>query len=271
MTMSIRYLVVGYITIMFVMASAVAEEVKIMGLTEKSAALLDGTKSLEYLTGSCQKKKSRMKCHLNHIEVKKIDTTLLEDKAREVMAHAKNDPQSLDNFIASHLPHVCHEPDSIQAMLDDTPKSNKISRGERELRQATWQFCAERSEENLRAMVDIRVKMQSRTCSVWVKSYEQKFYLHGKEWINQSGPYGECGVIDTAIFSNTLSNSQGQETRFNRYRTRQIMTRNNAPQCQQGHEKDYRFVLEKPWYVDCEYIDFSPLTFGWNFWHPSAP
>src|SRR3989449_791427 len=175
MAMRMRSLAVVSITIMFVMASAVAEEVKIMGLTEKSAALLDGTKSLEYLTGSCQKKKSRMKCHLNHIEVKKIDTTLLEDKAREVMAHAKNDPQSLDNFIASHLPHVCHEPDSIQAI------------------------------------------------------------------------------------------------RFNRYRTRQIMTRNNAPQCQQGHEKDYRFVLEKPWYVDCEYIDFSPLTFGWSFWRPSAP
>ena len=46
--MSIRYLAVGYITIMLVMASAVAEEVKIMGLTEKNAALLDGTKSLEY-------------------------------------------------------------------------------------------------------------------------------------------------------------------------------------------------------------------------------
>ena len=269
--MSIRYLAVGYITIMLVMASAVAEEVKIMGLTEKNAAFLDGTKSLEYLTGSCQKKKSHMQCHLNQIEVKKIDTTPLEDKAREVMAHAKHDPQSLDNFIASNLPPICQEPDRIQAMLDDTPKSSQMSRGERELRQATWQFCAERSEENLRAMFDTRLKMQSRTCSVWVKSYEQAFSLHGKEWISKSGPYGECGVIDMAIFSNTLSNSQGQETRFNRYRTRQIMTRNNAPQCQQGHEKEYLFVLEKPWYVDCEYIDFSPLTFGWSFWHPRSP
>jgi hypothetical protein len=79
MAMRIRYLAVGSITIMLVMASAVAEEVKIMGLTEKSAALFDGNKSLEYLTGSCQKKKSRMKCHLNHIAVKKIDTTLLLD------------------------------------------------------------------------------------------------------------------------------------------------------------------------------------------------
>ena len=269
--MSIRYLVVVYTILIFVIASAVAEEVKIMGLTEKNAALLDGTKSLEYLTGSCQKKRSHMQCHLNQIAVKKIDTTPLEDKAREVMANAKNDPQSVDHFIASHLPHTCNEQDSLQAMLDDTTQSNKMSLGERELRQATWQFCAERSEDNLRAMFDIRVKMQSRTCSVWVKSYEQKFSLHGKEWISQSGPYGECGVIDTAVFSNTLLNSQGQETHFNRYRTRQIMTRKNAPQCQQGHEKDYLFVLEKPWYVDCEYIDFSPLTFGWNFWTPSSP
>ena len=74
--MRIRYLAVVYITIILFIASVVAEEVKIMGLTEKNSALLDGNKSLEYLTGSCQKKKSRMKCHLNHIEVKKIDTTL---------------------------------------------------------------------------------------------------------------------------------------------------------------------------------------------------
>jgi len=212
-----------------------------------------------------------MQCHLNQIAVKKIDTTPLEDKAREVMAHAKNDPQILEHFIANNMPHLCHEQDSLQAMLDDTPKSSTMSRGERELRQATLQFCAERSEDNLRAMFDIRVKMQSRTCSVWVKSYEQKFYLHGKEWISKSGPYGECGVIDTAVFSNTILNSQGQETHFNRYRTKQIMTRKNAPLCQQVHEKDYLFVLEKPWYVDCEYIDFSPLTFGWSFWPPSSP
>src|SRR2546422_10283602 len=127
MTMSIRYLAVGYITLILLITSAVAEEVKIMGLTEKNAALLDGNKSLEYLTGSCQKKKLHMKCHLNHIEVKKIDTTPLEDKAREVIAHAKNDPQSLENFITSNLPHICNEPDSIQAMLDDTPKSSTIS------------------------------------------------------------------------------------------------------------------------------------------------
>src|SRR5712664_2980905 len=115
MAMRIRSLAVVYITIMLVMASAVAEEVKIMGLTEKNSALLDGNKSLEYLTGSCQKKKSRMQCHLNHIAVKKIDTTPLEDKAREVIAHAKNDPQSLENFIANNMPHICHEQDRIQA------------------------------------------------------------------------------------------------------------------------------------------------------------
>jgi len=39
--MSIRYLVVVYTILIFVIASAVAEEVKIMGLTEKNAALLD--------------------------------------------------------------------------------------------------------------------------------------------------------------------------------------------------------------------------------------
>ena len=72
--------------------------------------------------------------------------------------------------------------------------------------------------------------------------------------------------METAVLSSTLSNSQGQEIRFNRYRTQHIVTKKNASLCRAGEDKEYVFVLEKPRYTDCAYIDFSPQTFGWSVW-----
>jgi hypothetical protein len=89
--------------------------------------------------------------------------------------------------------------------------------------------------------------------------------------LSTRGPYGPCGFIDTAVFSGSLYNSQGQEIRFNRYRTRQIVTKKNAPLCRAGEDEEYVFVLEKPQYADCVYIDFSPWTFGWSLWQPRSP
>ena len=54
------------------MASAGAEDVKIMGLMETHAARSGSKQPLAYLTGSCQKKHKRMKCHLNEIAIKKL-------------------------------------------------------------------------------------------------------------------------------------------------------------------------------------------------------
>ena len=67
------------------MGTAGAEDVKIMGLMDTHATRSDSTRPLAYLTGSCQKKSKRMKCHLNEITVKKLDTTPFEAKATEVM------------------------------------------------------------------------------------------------------------------------------------------------------------------------------------------
>jgi hypothetical protein len=262
---------VGFMIILLVIASAVAEEVKIMGLTDTNPSIVDGNRSLAYLTGSCQQKKASMKCQLHQIEVKKIDTAPLEEKAKEVLANAKSDPQSLENFIQSNLPPLCNDPGIIKAMLDDPSQSEKISHGELELRNATLQFCADRSEESLRTLFDIRLKVQSSTCSVWVNSYERAFRLRGNEWVSQKGPYGDCGLIETDTLSNALFGSKGQVTHFNRYRTRHINTRNNPLLCKEGYEKEFLFVLEKPWYADCVYIDFSPMTFGWGFWNPHSP
>jgi hypothetical protein len=169
------------------------------------------------------------------------------------------------------MPPMCNEPGIIKEMMDDTSKNEKISRGEVELRNAVLQFCADRSEENLRTMFDMRLKVQSRTCSVWVNSYEREFRLRGNEWMSQRGPYGACGLIETHILSDTLLDSKGQITHFNRYRTRQISKINKPLLCKESYQKEYIFVLEKPWYADCVYIDFSPMTFGWSFWNPRFP
>ena len=263
---------VGSLTLLLaVITAAVAEDIKIMGLTEKNPARVDGNRSLNTLTGSCQNKQSSMACHLHQIAVKKIDTTPLAAKAQEVIAQAQSDPHSLEHFIQSHLPPMCNDPVSIQAMLEATAKNEQISQGERELRTAVLQFCADRSAENLRTMFERRLKVQSSTCSVWVNSYTRVFRLRGNEWVSQQGPSGPCGVTETHILSNPLVDSKGHITHFNRYSTSHISTSKHPLLCKESSHKEYLFVLEKPWYADCVYIDFSPRTFGWGFWNPRSP
>jgi hypothetical protein len=252
--------------LLLVIRFASAEDVKIMGLMETHAVRADSTRPLAYLTGMCQKKPKRMKCHLNEIEVHKLDTTLFEAKAKEVMDQVNNDPHNVDRVIERQMPYLCQEHTVGTDRMDETSQSAALSPGEQELRQATQHFCAEKSVDNLRALLDLRVKMQARTCSLWVKSYDKDFTLRGTEWVSTQGPSGPCGVRETAVLSSTLSNSQGQEIRFNRYRTQHIVTKKNAALCRAGEDKEYVFVLEKPRYTDCAYIDFSPQTFGWSVW-----
>ena len=209
---------VGSLTLLLaVIAAAVAEDIQIMGLTEKNQVRGEGNRSLEYATGSCQHKQSSMACHLHHIAVEKIDTTPLEAKAQEVIAQAQSDPHSLEPFIQSHLPPWCNDPVRIQAMLEATTTNAHLSQGERELRTAVLQFCADRSAANLRTMFDRRLKVQSSTCSVWVTSSARTFRVRGNEWVSQQGPSGSCGVTDTHILSNPLVDSKGRITHFNRY------------------------------------------------------
>jgi len=55
--MDIRSLAIASFTFfLFIMASASAEDVKIMGLMDTNAARSDGTRPLTYLTGNCQPK-----------------------------------------------------------------------------------------------------------------------------------------------------------------------------------------------------------------------
>ena len=68
--MYIRSLAVVSLTFfLLVMATAGAEDVKIMGLMDTNAVRSDRTRALAYLTGSCQKKHRRMQCHLNRVRV----------------------------------------------------------------------------------------------------------------------------------------------------------------------------------------------------------
>jgi hypothetical protein len=266
-----RALAVASLILLLVIASIGAEDVKIMGLTETHAARADSQRPLAYLTGSCQKKHRRMTCHLNEIAVNKVDPTPLADKAKAVMDQVQQDPHSVENIIASQMPYLCQEPTSGQARQEETAPSATLSPDEQALRQATGHFCAAKSEEHLQALFALWGQMQARTCTLWVTSYDKDFTLRGTEWVSTQGPAGPCGVMETAVFSSPLYNSQGQEMRFNRYRTQHIVTKKNAPLCQAAEDKEYVFVLEKPRYAECVYIDFSPWTFGWSWWQPRAP
>ena len=269
--MPIPSLAVASLILLTVIAAAGAEDVKIMGLMDTNAARSDSKRSLAYLTGSCQKKPKRLQCHLNEIAVTKLDTTLFEAKANEVMEQVKQDPHNVDPVIERQMPYLCPDPTPGTDRLEEPSQSAPLSPGEQELRQATRHFCAEKSVENLRALLDLRITMQARTCTLWVTSYAKEFTLRGTEWVSTQGPSGPCGVMETAVFSRSLHDSHGQEIRFNRYQIRHSVTKKHAPRCPAGEDKEYVLVLEKPRYADCVYIDFSPQTFGWSVWQPRSP
>ena len=270
--MYIRSLAVASLTFfLFVMASAGAEDVKIMGLMDTNAAHSDPKRPLTYLTGNCQQKPKRMKCHLNEITVHKLDTTLFTAKAQEVMEQVTQDPYNVDRIIARHMPYLCQEHMIDTDKTDTTSPSTPLSPGEQELRQATQQFCAAKTADHLRAVLDLRGKMQAQTCALWVTSYDKDFTFRGTEWVSTQGPSGPCGLVETAVLSRTLYDRHGQEIRFNRYQIRHSMTKKHAPRCTAGEDKDYVLVLEKPRYAECVYLDFSPQTFGWSVWQPGTP
>jgi hypothetical protein len=265
-TMYIRALAIVSLTFFLVIGFAGAEDVKIMGLMDTNAARSNPKRPLAYLTGSCQQKHKRMKCHLNEITVHKLDTTLFEAKANEVMAQVKQEPHNMARVIERQMPYLCPDPTTGPDRLDEPSQSAPLSPGEQGLRQATRQFCVEKSTDSLRALLELRATMQARTCALWVTSYDKDFTLRGTEWVSTQGPSGPCGIRETAVFSRTLYDSHGQEIRFNRYRIRQSVTKKYAPRCIAGEDKDYVLVLEKPRYTDCVYLDFSPQTFGWSGW-----
>src|SRR6266700_1274032 len=213
-TMDIRALAVASLSLLLVIATAGAEDVKIMGLMDTNAARSDSTRPLAYLTGNCQKKPKRMKCHLNEITVTKLDTTLFEAKANEVMEQVKQNPHNVDRVIARQMPYLCPDPTTGQDRLDEPSQSATLSPGEQELRQATRQFCAAKTADTLRALLDLRITMQARTCALWVTSYDKDFTLRGTEWVSTQGPEGPWGVMETAVFSSTLYDSHGQTIRL---------------------------------------------------------
>jgi len=270
--MDIRALAVTSLTFfLLVIGSAGAEDVKIMGLMDTNVARSDPKRPLADLTGSCQQKHKRMKCHLNEITVNKLDTTLFEAKAKEVMEQVTQDPHNVDRIIERQIPYLCPNPTTGHDRLDEPSQSAPLSPGEQELRQATQQFCTEKSEDNLRALLDLWITMQARTCALWVTSYDKDFTLRGTEWVSTQGPSGPCGVTETAVFSSPLYDSHGQAIRFNRYHARHNVTKKQAPWCTAGEDKDYVLVLEKPRYTGCVYLDLSSQPFGWSVWQPTAP
>ena len=152
--MDIRSLAVASLTFFLVlMAAAGAEDVKIMGLMDTNAVRSDSRRPLAYLTGSCQQKHKRMKCHLNEIEVKKFDTTLFKEKAKEVLEQVIQDPHNVDSVIERQMPYLCPDSTAGQKRLAEPAQSAPLSPGEQELRQATRQFCAAKTVDTDRKSV----------------------------------------------------------------------------------------------------------------------
>ena len=122
--MDIRVLAVASLPFFLVlMAAAGAEDVKIMGLMDTNAVRSDSQRSLAYLTGSCQHKHKRMKCHLNEIEVTKLDTTLFKEKAKEVMEQVTQDPHHVDSVIERQMPYLCPDSTAGQERLAEPSQS----------------------------------------------------------------------------------------------------------------------------------------------------
>src|SRR6266436_2888994 len=134
-TMDIHALAVASLILLLVIASG-AEDVKIMGLMDTNAARSDPKRPLAYLTGSCQQKHKRMQCHLHEIAVTKLDTTLFEAKAKEIMEQVTQDPQHIDNVIERQMPYLCPASTTGQDRLEEPSQSATLSPGEQELRQA---------------------------------------------------------------------------------------------------------------------------------------
>ena len=273
--MRIHSLTVGVLTFLLSIASAGADDITIMGLTDATAVRSGSTRPLAYLTGRCQTKRRRMHCHLHEIAVSKVDPTPFEEKTKEVLEQVTQNPHSIERVITSQMPYLCQEAQNGTDRRNEPSPSETLSPGERELRQATEHFCAEKSADNLRVVFDHLALMQAQTCALWVTSADKDFTLRGTEWVSTQGPSGPCGVLETAVLSSPIYNRHGQAIRFNAYRTRHRVTTPTAPRCataeDTAEDKDYVFVLEKPRYTACMYIDFSPSTFGWSLWQPRPP
>src|SRR5205823_2936880 len=116
------------------------------------------------------------------------------------------DPQSVETIIARQMPYLCQEPTGGTDRQEETVPSAPLSPDEQALRQATRHFCAAKTAEHLRALLDLWGQMQARTCALWVTSSAKDFTLRGTEWVSTQGPTGPCGVMETAIFSSPVAN-----------------------------------------------------------------
>ena len=92
-------------------------------------------------------------------------------------------------------------------------------------------LCDSRTEKAARAYVEYAIGMHTRTCKVRVDSWEATFERATEApglWVNQSGPDGPCGVINTQSFVHTTI---GSLEFFEYVRTRSILKKSGAELC----------------------------------------
>ena len=124
--MNLCSITVALLILLLVIGFAGAEDVKIMGLMDTHAARSDSQRPLAYLTGNCQQKHKRMKCHLNEITVKKLDTSLFEAKAKEVMEQVNQDPHNVDRVIERQMPYLCPDPTTGTDRLEEPSQGSTL-------------------------------------------------------------------------------------------------------------------------------------------------
>lgn len=120
--------------------------------------------------------------------------------------------------------------------------------------------CASPNKENLEAWLRQQNDRSSRTCSIWVNTYEQTFTLQSAGvWVHSGQPDGICG----AVHISTLEKEEGTASLWS-YRTRKIITAKNALKenkllnCKDLDEDEYFYTWKsKAYYRGCDYIKYG--------------
>lgn len=72
----------------------------------------------------------------------------------------------------------------------------------RGLAEAGSAFCAEKTAEKLRPVLEIFNEREARSCQMMFNKYQQTFKkVSDRMWVVESEPYGPCGLINTSHFA----------------------------------------------------------------------
>jgi len=120
--------------------------------------------------------------------------------------------------------------------------------------------CAHPTRQNIEAWLRWQNAKESKTCSLWVNTYEETFTRQSKNnWVRSGTPGGLCGVVVISTFER----DDDSGILWN-YRTRKVVTDKNAIKdtdmfsCKNYDEQEQVYTWKNdPVYVGCDYIRFG--------------